>query len=567
MRLSLAAITGLTVLTATAQAQLSESVAPTSSLVTSPATPVAVQLPAAPTVGSDDCATAEVLGSAVGAFGFDTSSATTGLEGQTTFTGGDCNYGCAEYGTGNVQVPGDVWFLWTAPSTGRVRISTCPAQTDAKLAVYDGPTCPTGTSCVACNDDYHGSGGPPYLRDSIVYFDAVAGANYLIQVGRGFSLFAGSGFVGTLTIEVGPIPYPNVPDDGVAVVSFAFGGAGTGQVRMQRFGNVGDNVTVLSTDVSWGWNGQTGSVNGTPVTIAIWDDPNDDGNPTDGVLLQQVATTMQNVGTDTYINIPFAPAVPVTGAYFIGVASQRVAATEFPLTADNSICDIQPDAAWYGINTALPYDVTNIAANTFPALRFGQNCQAQGTTTYNGLYHIAWTIRSNILAGPPPIGTPECIGDTVAACPCSGAGGSLVPSPGGANSGCGNSGFPAGAQLTATGVAVDNAGDTVILTCSGMPGPGLFFQSNALAGPFVNFNDGILCAAVGIIRMGVVFPTAGVASYPGGLTPAPIHTAGAPVLAPNPTKHYQCWYRDITPGFCNTQGHNMSNGLAITWAP
>jgi hypothetical protein len=71
--------------------------------------------------------------------------------------------------------------------------------------------------------------------------------------------------------------------------------------------------------------------------------------------------------------------------------------------------------------------------------------------------------------------------------------------------------------------------------------------------------------------MGVVFPTAGVASYPGGLTPAPIHIAGAPVLTGGsptpPTKHYQCWYRDITPGFCNTAGHNMSNGLAIVWAP
>ena len=125
------------------------------------------QLPPAPTVGSDNCATAEVLGSATGAFGFDLTAATTSPEGQTSFTGGDCNYGCAEYGTGNVGVPGDVWFAWTAPATGRVRLSTCPVQTDSKVAVYNGPACPSGTTCVACNDDYHGAtAGSPYSRDS-----------------------------------------------------------------------------------------------------------------------------------------------------------------------------------------------------------------------------------------------------------------------------------------------------------------------------------------------------------------------------------------------------------------
>jgi hypothetical protein len=146
-----------------------------------------------------------------------------------------------------------------------------------------------------------------------------------------------------------------------------------------------------------------------------------------------------------------------------------------------------------------------------------------------------------------------------------------VPNAGAAGNGCANSSFPAGASLIATGNAVDNAGDTLVLTCSNIPGPGLFLQANGLSGPFINFNDGILCAAVGIIRMGVVFPTGGVASYPGGLTPNPIHIAGAPVLLGGTptaaTKHYQCWYRDITVGFCNTAGHNMSNGVAVVWAP
>jgi hypothetical protein len=65
----------------------------------------------------------------------------------------------------------------------------------------------------------------------------------------------------------------------------------------------------------------------------------------------------------------------------------------------------------------------------------------------------------------------------------------------------------------------------------------------------------------------VVFPAGGVGTYPSSLAQLPIHVAGAPVLTPNPTKHYQCWYRDNTPGFCNPAGHNLSNGLGVTWIP
>jgi hypothetical protein len=79
------------------------------------------------------------------------------------------------------------------------------------------------------------------------------------------------------------------------------------------------------------------------------------------------------------------------------------------------------------------------------------------------------------------------------------------------------------------------------------------------------FGDGQLCAAIGIIRMGVVFPTAGVAAYPGGLTPNPISIAGAPIAAGN-IKHYQCWYRDAAP-FCTVDTFNLTNGVSLTWGP
>ncbi|MDZ4772450.1 MAG: hypothetical protein SGI72_04880 [Planctomycetota bacterium] len=155
--------------------------------------------------------------------------------------------------------------------------------------------------------------------------------------------------------------------------------------------------------------------------------------------------------------------------------------------------------------------------------------------------------------------TAFCLGDgSGSPCPCG--------NNGTAGNGCASIAFPAGANLTSSGIAGASAGtDTLVLTAVNVPGPGLFFQSNGLSGSPINFGDGHLCAAVGILRMGVVFPTSGSASYPGGLTPNPIHIAGAPVSA-GQTKHYQCWYRTI-PAQCGPSNFNLTNGISLVWVP
>jgi hypothetical protein len=152
-----------------------------------------------------------------------------------------------------------------------------------------------------------------------------------------------------------------------------------------------------------------------------------------------------------------------------------------------------------------------------------------------------------------------CLGDgTGAPCPCG--------NTGTAGHGCASTAFPGGAILTATGFAGASAGtDTLVLTATDIPGPGLFFQSNGLAVTPIAFGDGLLCASVGIIRLGVVFPVAGSASYPGGLTPSPVHIAGGPISAGD-LKHYQCWYRSV-PGLCSASNYDLTQGLSITWSP
>jgi hypothetical protein len=163
---------------------------------------------------------------------------------------------------------------------------------------------------------------------------------------------------------------------------------------------------------------------------------------------------------------------------------------------------------------------------------------------------LSWSWTSTC---PNTPSTPFCSGDAVGTT-CLGCGNN-----GAAGRGCGNSSFASGALLTNSGIASVGA-DTLALTATDIPGPGLFFQANGIVSP-ITFGDGMLCAAVGIIRLGVVFPTAGVATYPG---PNPVVTiAGAPI-ASGDTRHYQCWYRDAVV-YCTADTFNTTNGVTLTW--
>ncbi|HTF89595.1 MAG TPA: hypothetical protein VK843_14370, partial [Planctomycetota bacterium] len=52
-------------------------------------------------------------------------------------------------------------------------------------------------------------------------------------------------------------------------------------------------------DVAYGFPGNPGFGvnNGTPVTVCVWEDPTDDGDPSDAALLMQISTTVQNNDT------------------------------------------------------------------------------------------------------------------------------------------------------------------------------------------------------------------------------------------------------------------------------
>ncbi|MCH2105310.1 MAG: hypothetical protein MK291_01560 [Planctomycetes bacterium] len=139
---------------------------------------------------NDDCSNPTTL-TGTGLFPFDTTTATTGAEGQTEFI-------CYAFGTSAIS--NDVWFSWTAPTTDTYSVETCNfTSLDSKIAVYGGTGCPTPGSAIGCNDDNCG-------LQSGIWFSATQASTYTFQVGS----FSTTGF-GTGSLNIFPIILP--PED------------------------------------------------------------------------------------------------------------------------------------------------------------------------------------------------------------------------------------------------------------------------------------------------------------------------------------------------------------------
>ncbi len=126
---------------------------------------------------NDACATAEAIGDV------------TGLAWSTLAATAD--------GIGTCITTPDIWYVYTASTTGLIRASLCGSAFDTKLAVYDGNSCSPLPTELGCNDDFCG-------LQSQLDFQGVLGEEYLIQVGG----YSGSG-TGVLTVGPPPPPPPN----------------------------------------------------------------------------------------------------------------------------------------------------------------------------------------------------------------------------------------------------------------------------------------------------------------------------------------------------------------------
>jgi hypothetical protein len=90
----------------------------------------------------------------------------------------------------------DLWYSFTAPSTGTLRVHTCGSNFDAVLAAFDA----CGGVQLACDDDDLNNLGPcatTQTLNSYLEFPAVAGSTYYFRVGN-FSTTT----IGTLTLTL-----------------------------------------------------------------------------------------------------------------------------------------------------------------------------------------------------------------------------------------------------------------------------------------------------------------------------------------------------------------------------
>jgi hypothetical protein len=130
---------------------------------------------------NDDCHNAKAVGNVTN-LPFDTTNA--------TFDG-----------PGHYITTDNIWYRYTAPYTCDVTVSLCGSSYDTKLAVYDGWSCyPALTDLIKGNDDSCG-------LQSEVTFEAIAGHNYLIEVGGCTDSDWGQGVL-TISCEGWPPPPP-----------------------------------------------------------------------------------------------------------------------------------------------------------------------------------------------------------------------------------------------------------------------------------------------------------------------------------------------------------------------
>jgi hypothetical protein len=168
---------------------------------------------------------------------------------------------------------------------------------------------------------------------------------------------------------------------------------------------------------------------------------------------------------------------------------------------------------------------------------------------------VDWVFNAGYLIEFESPGTAYCFGDgTASICPCG--------NPGGSGEGCANS-TGAGAVLTASGstsLAADDLGFDATGLLPAQPAL-LFVGENAVnGGNGIAFGDGLRCAGLNVVRLGVMLPdAAGAASWGPGLGALGGWSSGD-------TRYFQAWYRDPIGSPCGA-GFNLSNGMEEIFTP
>jgi hypothetical protein len=380
----------------------------------------------------------------------------------------------------------------------------------------------------------------------------VAGSVYKIQIGG--SIHATGSYVMTITVvpaaDYGVCQY----DDGVSEGARTLCGSTTSEfIRVQRFGNPGDVTRVSSVSFTWGSpaDASPASPSGWPGTVAIWNDPNDDGNPSNAVLLQTVAFSVASSDTDTFQSVTLSPAVVVSGAYFVGVGSWASSSSDANGGIDRSVPCLGRSWAVGNCLGAANYD--DLSANTFYP------------HPLDDVDPGVWMIRVDCEG----LITPFCFpgSDGVVACPCSNP-------PSSADRGCNNHGATSGGASLAGSGSPSLASDSLVLSSTGENASALtvFWTGSATnAPPGVTHGAGVRCVT-GLKRLYSGPASGGAVARPGMGDPsvsARTAAVGSPISA-GETRYYFNIYRDpAAAGPCGNTAStvNLTSAVGVLWVP
>jgi len=136
--------------------------------------------------------------------------------------------------------------------------------------------------------------------------------------------------------------------------------AGGQMCWLQHFQKYSGGETLATIKTAWGYPGGSYPPAGTAGAVYVWDDPTNDGDPTDCSLLATVATTVQDPGTNMFTEVTLPGGTTIAGTFFIGAMSNQ-AAGQYPGPMDETTP--YGGEAWVVGDTTSNFDPNNLTNN------------------------------------------------------------------------------------------------------------------------------------------------------------------------------------------------------------
>ena len=161
-------------------------------------------------------------------------------------------------------------------------------------------------------------------------------------------------------------------DDGSSEDALAFGTEGVSNAQAVWLNRITvipgiDNVAIIS--VAWGTPSNStpaSQLNGMPVTVGIWSDPNNDGSPDDAVLIASASGTIKDANTDTFVSYFFSPPVPLGPAgtnLFVGDVTPAFTGGELFYQAIDESSGSKGQSYLAAMSDGSPADINNLGNN------------------------------------------------------------------------------------------------------------------------------------------------------------------------------------------------------------